>query len=391
MKFLLLWFFDRPWVSAALLVVLTLVLGVEARRLQLDPSAEGLMLEKDPARAFYEQVKTRFGSDNLTVVLVKADDVFQPAVLDAVKRLSEGLAGIGGVTRVESLTTVKNIKGEGDALNTEPFFTGAVPQDPETLARIRRDALGNRVFVGNIVSADARATAITVYVDPPSRDQEFNRRFTDGVEALIRKASAPGLTIFQFGSILTQLENARYIEGDQNLMTPIAAVVQLTVLFVLFRTPQGMVIPVATTLISILWGLGLMALARLPLNLLTSIVPALLIAVGFAEDVHMVSEYHERLQRGMDKLAAIRSMLAEAALPLTITTATTVVGFGSLIFTDVTMLRQFGKAASLGLIANFFVTMLLAPLMLRLWPVPRRFRPSALVEGVRDTRLDRFL
>ena len=100
MKFLLLWFFDRPWVSAALLVGLTLVLGAEARRLQLDPSAEGLMLEKDPARAFYEQVKIRFGSDNLTVVLVKADDVFQPAVLDAVKRLSEGLAGIGGVTRV---------------------------------------------------------------------------------------------------------------------------------------------------------------------------------------------------------------------------------------------------------------------------------------------------
>src|SRR5262245_18018533 len=129
MKPLALWFFERPWVSAVLLVGLTLVLGAEAGRVRLDPSAEGLMLEKDPARAFYEAVKTRFGSDNLTVVLVKADDVFQPAVLDAVQRLSEGLAGVAGVTRVESLTTVKNIKGDGNTLDTEPLFTGPVPRD----------------------------------------------------------------------------------------------------------------------------------------------------------------------------------------------------------------------------------------------------------------------
>ena len=141
-----------------------------------------------------------------------------------------------------------------------------------------------------------------------------------------------------------------------------------------------MVIPILTALLSIVWALGLMAMVRLPLNLLTSIVPSLLLAIGFTEDVHMISGYHERLEQKVPKLAAIRGMLEETALPLAITTATTVVGFGSLILTDVTMLIQFGQASSMAILANSVVTMLLLPLLLRLWPVPRRFRRSALAD-----------
>ena len=379
MKFLLVWFFDRPWLAALLLVAFTLFFGWEARRLEVDPSAEGLMLEKDPARAVYEESKRRFGSDNLTVVLVKADDVFQPAVLAAVKRLTDGLERLEGVSRVESLTTVRNIKGEGDRLDTEPLV-GRLPgpDDRDAIARIRRDALGNRVFVGNIVAADARATAITIYTEGRPADLGFNQRFTDGVEALVRGESARGLTVYQIGGILTKLTSAQDIKDDQARLVPFCILVQLVVLLVVFRTPQGMVIPVITTVIGIVWGLGMMAMARLPMNLLTSIVPMLIIAIGFAEDVHMISEYHHRLEGGAPKLAAIRGMLEEAALPLFITTATTFVGFGTLVLTDVIMLIQFGQASALALLANFVVSMLLVPLALRLWPVPRKFRRSRL-------------
>ncbi|MGH7390320.1 MAG: efflux RND transporter permease subunit [Candidatus Rokuibacteriota bacterium] len=391
MKLLLLWFFDRPRLAAALLVALTAFFAWQLPRLEIDPSAEGLMLERDPAREFYEQVERRFGSDNLTVVLVKADDVFTPAVLGIVKRLTDGLERVEGATRVESLTSVRNIKGDGDTLDMEPLVGRAVPDDPGEIARIRADALGNRVFVGNLVAADARATAITIYTDGRPEDREFNRRFTDQVEALIRGEAAPGVTVYQIGSVITRLANARSIEEDQKRVVPICTLVQMLVLWLAFRTPQGMVIPVSTTLLSILWTLGLMALLRLPMNLLTSIVPALLIAISFAEDVHMISEYHLRLERGQAKLDAIRSMLAEAALPLTITTGTTAVGFATLTLTDVTMLIQFGQAATLGLLANFVVTMLMAPLLMRLWPVPRRLRRAALDRDATDGWIPRLM
>ena len=68
MKRLASWLVDHPLVSGGLLVLVTVALGLQIPRLRIDESAEGLMVEHDPARKLYEQTKERFGSDNLTIV-----------------------------------------------------------------------------------------------------------------------------------------------------------------------------------------------------------------------------------------------------------------------------------------------------------------------------------
>ena len=375
----LLWIVDHPVTSCAAVLVVTLLLGSQITRLRIDESAEGLMVRHDPARAVYERAKARFGSDNLTVVLVKADDVFAPDVLAVVKRLSDGLAGLPGASRVESLTTVKNIKGQGDALDTEPLV-GTVPGTTAEADRIRADALGSRVLVGNLVAGDARATGITVYADPGPDDPGFNHRFVGQVEALIARESRPGLTIFQVGAPSTKATYTDFIKDDQKTVVPLSIMVLLVTLLLSFRMLQGVVVPVTTAIVSIVWSLGLMAILGLPITILTGILPSLLLVIGFTEDVHMISAYHAGLAHGEDKLTALRSMLKESALPIAITTGTTVVGFGSLVTTDITMLIQFGWAASLGLAANFVVTMALLPPLLRFWRVPRRFRHAVFAE-----------
>jgi uncharacterized protein len=385
----LLWILDHPAASGAAVLVVTLLLGWQIPRLRIDESAEGLMVQHDPDRAFYEKTRARFGNDNLTVVLVKADDVFAPEVLGVVKRLSDGLAALPAVTRVESLTTVKNIKGEGDALNTDPLIE-TVPRTPAEAARIRADALSNRVLAGNIVARDARATGITVYADP-GKDTGFNQRFTGQVEALIARESRPGLTIYQVGAPYTKATYASYIKQDQKTVVPLSITVLLLTLLLSFRMLQGVVVPIVTAVVSIVWSLGLMAVFDLPLTILTGILPSLLLAIGFTEDVHMLSEYHHRLELGDDKLAALRTMLRESALPILITTGTTVVGFGSLVTTDITMLVQFGWASSLGLTANFVVTMALLPPLLRVWRVPRRLRHTALTDQAGHGAIPRFM
>ena len=371
---------DHPVAAVVLTLLLTLALGAQLPRLRIDESAEGLMVERDPARAFYEQARQRFGSDNLTVVLVKADDVFTPAALTAVRRLSDGLERVAGVSRVESLTTTRNIKGEGDALTTDPLVGAVIPTAPAELARLRADALGSRVLVGNLVAADGRATALVVYADSRPGETAFNRRFTTDVDALVARETRPGLTIYQVGAPMTKATYAQYLKADQRTIIPLSTVVLIVTLFLAVRTLQGVVIPVVTAVVSIVWSLGLMAVTGIPLTILTAIIPSLMLAIGFTEDVHMISEYHHRLEHGDDKLTALRTMLGESAMPILVTTATTVLGFGSLITTDITMLIQFGYASAMALTANYVVTMLLLPPMLRWWAVPRRLRRAALVD-----------
>ena len=220
----LLWILDHPVTSCAAVLVVTLLLGWQIPRLRIDESAEGLMVQHDPGRAVHEKV--RFGNDNLTVVLVKADDVFAPDVLAVVKRLSDGLAALPAVTRVESLTTVKNIKSEGDALDTDPLVE-TLPRTAAEVERIRADALGNRVLVGNLVARDARATGITTYADPRPDDAGFNHRFVGQVEALIARERRPGLTIYQVGAPYTKATYADYVKADQKTVIPLSIAVLL--------------------------------------------------------------------------------------------------------------------------------------------------------------------
>jgi hydrophobe/amphiphile efflux-3 (HAE3) family protein len=381
------WLVDHPVVSGVLLALVTAGLGLQLPRLQIDESAEGLMVENDPAREYYERAKARFGSDNLTVVLVKADDVFSAAVLEAVQRLSDGLEGLEGVTRVDSLTTVKNIKARGDLLDTEPLVGRPVPASPAALARIRSDALESRVLVGNLVAPDARATVLTVYTTAPPGDHAFNQRLVERIDALIRDVPIPGGTAFQVGAPFTKATYVQYLERHLRLTPPLGLLVLVGVLFLCFRTLQGVVIPVLTAVISIVWALGLMAIFGLPMTVLTGILPSLLLAIGFTEDVHMLAAYHERLRLGDDKVTAIRTMLEETGLAVLVTAATTVIGFASLILTDVTMVVQFGYASALGLNGNLVVTLLAMPVALRLWRVPRRLRASALAEGSDEGRI----
>jgi uncharacterized protein len=381
MKRPLLWVVDHPFLAGGLLALLTLALALQIPRLEFDTSAEGLMVAHDPARQYYEQVKSRFGSDTLTVVLVKAENVFTAPVLQVIRRISDRLDRLEGVARVESLTTVVNVKGEGASLNVEPLVGSTIPAATTELARIRRDALGNRVFTGNIVSRDGAAAAVIVYTDAKPTDTHFNERFSNSVEAMLAQESVPGLTLYQIGMPLTKVVFGEYTRRDLVGLIPISLAVLLLILFLAFRSLQGVVIPAVTGLLSIVWTLGLMAILGIPVNVITAIIPSLLITIGFAEDVHMLTEYHHFLEQGRDKLAAIRAMAEQAGLPVLVTTFTTVLGFGSLIFTDITMMIQFGYAASLGLIANFVVTVVALPILLRALPIPRRLRRSAFAEA----------
>ena len=168
---------------------------------------------------------------------------------------------------------------------------------------------------------------------------------------------------------------------DQLTLIPFSVITLFIVLMLGFRTPQGVIAPLFTGVSSALWGVGLMALFHIPLNVVTVAVPSLVLVVGFAEAVHIISAYHAQLRAGLSKIDALTEAVEEAALPVLVTTATTILGFATLIFSDITILIQFGYAATLALTANFIATLLGIPLLLRLWPQPKRLTASVLDES----------
>ena len=356
---------DHPLAATAAALVVTAVLAAFIPSVAIDTSADGFMVERDPARVLYDRFRQQFGTDSITLVVIKADDVFNRDVLAIVQRLSDQLQQLDGVMRVESLATARRVRVRDDDIETRLLLPAELPSAAAELADIRQYALGHRVLSGNMVAPDGRATALIVYTDPARGDTDFNRRFVERVDALLAEEERPGLTLYEVGRPLLKRTYSQYIIRDIVRLTPISAAVLMVVLLVLFRALEAVVVPMVTVGVSIVWAVGMLGLFGIPLNVVTAVIPTVLVTIGFAEDIHIIADYRARLKSRadgqIDKKVALKSAILQTAAPLLITTFTTIIGFASLSFSDVGMLQQFGYGTALALAGNYVATMLLLP------------------------------
>ena len=128
---------DRPVLAIFFTVLITIVFGLQLDRLSIDSSSDSLMVAGDPEKIFYDNVKQKFGDDVMFSVVLSADDIFKPDILQAIIRITHFLQDMDGVTRVDSLATVKKIKGEDGFLDTDDLM-GYLPEDGEELNRQKK-------------------------------------------------------------------------------------------------------------------------------------------------------------------------------------------------------------------------------------------------------------
>lgn len=368
------WIVRHPVISVIFLAVVLVILCIRIMTIEIDSSAEGLMAEGDPERLYYEKVKEKFGSDTLTVVVIEAKNgsgVFTKDTLTMIETLTDKIKEIDGVTNVQSLTTVNKIKGEGDFLNTDKLIE-EIPSEPENLHQIKEGALRNDVFINNIISKDGRIAGINIFTEKKADDKKFNERFSKDIDNLIDKHKGEHRA-YQIGNPIAKVTFSSYIVKDQQTLMPIAVVFLLFLIFISLRSSTAAILPIITGGLSILATFGFMTLIGYPINVITAIVPALLIAIGCTEDIHMITEYFEGLRGGMNKKDAIMHVAVKCALPITLTSVTTVFGFSSLAFNKITILKQFGIVATFGLFINFLITIIVIPSFLGFMKVPRIF------------------
>jgi uncharacterized protein len=354
--------------------------------LELDPALDRLIAEEGPDYELYEEVRRRFGNDDNLIVALLADDIFTEDMLRRVARMTERFQDVDGVRRVTSLSTAPNIRGADGELQLEPF----VPEPGEPLgdlAELRRQVIENPIYAGNLVSVDGRATAFVIEVrDMPER--EFNRSGIDREIMAIAEEEKGPAEVFLTGPPRIKAETSRTLVSDTQFVVPVAFLITLVVALFSFRNLRGVLVPASTIAISLIWTLGAMTWAGRPLTLVTTILPPLLLSIGFAYAVHVLSAFNDAVRH--DKHEAmpdgpVAAALAEVGLPLFLTGLTTAVGFVSLTVSPIGAITEFGVFATLGVVAAIFITMTYTPAVLQLLPIPKN-----VAAGTEPGKLDRM-
>jgi hydrophobe/amphiphile efflux-3 (HAE3) family protein len=378
----------RPWLVLCAILSLTILaaaplVDLEHRRLRLevDMSTNRLLPENQPGRTFYDYVRKAFGSDETMVVALSADDVFTHDVLSRIASLSERLTRVEGVHHVVAITNVANVRGTEDGIDVRPFVKD-IPTDPEALAALKREALENPIYAGNLISKDAKTAAIIIeFLD--FRDSDFiDKGIDDEIDRIAREEAGP-VEVYVTGGPHLKVAQVRYQLGDLRTSLPMMIAALAVVLGLSFRTLRGVVLPLVAVTVALIWTLGFEAWLGNELTITTLLVPPMLMILGVAYSVHVISEYYDimREDRSLSSADVVNHSLNGVFLAAVLTGGTTAAGFLSEVLTPIEAIQDFGYMAVVGVTFTFLVSLTLTPALLSVLGRPRRLARSEAVEA----------
>jgi predicted RND superfamily exporter protein len=353
-------------------------------RLHIDPSIERLLAQDDPAYLFYKSARRMFGSDEAILLVVEGDDVFSKPVMNIIDRVTRRLEKVDGVVHVTSLSNALTVIGTGDGIDIESW-SDARPETAAQQADFRAHILADPMYAGSLVSKQGTTTAILVALAATP-----GYAFLDRIDRDIRKVlaeEAPDTRIWLTGAPEVNLATTHILLNDLFHIPAIAIVVLALVLAVCFRRLKGILVPLATVLVAGLWTMATIVALGYSLNIVTVLVPSLLLIISLSYAIHVVSEFLAMEKAGPHTDERASGALRSLFLPVFFTGLTTAIGFLSLTLSPLAAISEFGVLSVIGILYAMLATLTFTPALLTQF---RTARETVRDPAGRETGFDRF-
>ena len=355
------WTVRSRWVALLLLLLGSLGAG----GILIVRSEEGLPVDFTPQALFIdhgEQVdqlraaEATFGRSDNDLLLLLSGPIGTKEGLALIRSLSDTMAADARVERVDSLTNATLIEGENGDLRA------ISPADELPPAEAVARAAADPVLGGLLIGRQGDAAAIRVRLD---RGLARVADLGPAVRALEATARAqplpPGFELLITGVPFVRTEVVDLMIREQTHFFPIVAALFLLSIWALFRRLEVGLAPLISVGIAVLWSLAAILSTGAVFNILSVLVPTLVLIVGIADGVHLVARYREELLLDGAPEAAMGRTMRHMTVACFLTTFTTGAGFASLAVAETRVIRDFGVHCAVAMAVTWVVMMLAIP------------------------------
>ena len=353
----------RGWI-AALVVGLTVLATVGVARLELDDVPRAIF--KTDNRDYAELLKflDDFESDdNDCLLVIDGGDLFTPQGSTAIRSLVEGAKRIDGVASVRSLVDVVSF-GAGGAQSLLP----AADASPERFAQAREQALAHPLIGGQVLATDARTALVIVRLNENLAAIHDIEPVVDQLHNLTQQVSKDsGLRVDLTGVPGIRVQIFNQVPRETGKFIIVGAVLALLMAYFLFRQAWSAFIVATAPILGAFWTMGALGLVGEKLNVINTMLPTLVMVVGFADSMHLMMDIRLGLADGMSPKDASQAAVRHLTIALLLTSGTTAIGFGSLALAEVDIIRRFGLACAGGSILSMIAVLSLIPLLTSTW------------------------
>jgi predicted RND superfamily exporter protein len=375
------------WLIILSVLGVTVFLGYQLKFLEVDSDIVHSLPPDDPEVKLFNEVGEDFGGNQIGMVILSADNVLVPEVLDDIAMVTDTLTEMDGIISVTSLTNMMKIKVEGDNFEVGQMINDKNrPADRAGAEALLKEITTDDMVRGTIISEDGTATAIIFTFADQSNADSLSEVVLDKIGGLPLHEEP-----YFGGSSFIATYVSRVVNHDLITLIPIAFFLIAFILYFSFHSLRGVILPILTAGLAIIWAMGIFSFFGFKLSMVSNNVPIIILAVGSAYAIHVLNRVNQCKEKDVKKI--IRTALAFMFVPVALTALTTMTGFLSFIFGSyLSMIRDFGLLAALGTFFAGVFALTLVPSLLAVAPHSKKKEGGRILSGhKRSYLIDYFL
>jgi len=354
------WIFRHPIVTVLILAVIVVGVGHRAAFVVQNNSPETLFGADEGAKATYKKMVDTFGGDEVVLVQLRGARPDRAKDLHAVARLERRLAAAPGVKRVLSPAQIYTVGPDGRS--TGPLVEPTAAQVRAVTRELKAIGLYRRIGVYQPDAPALGALAVVVMKGPKARS-----RLAASLDGIRSDFKNQGYRPLIAGLAPANAAVDRELQRSLTLFMPLVAVVAVLIGWILFRSVRVLLAMFLPVLGVVILGVAGLEITGNSLNLVTAVMPPLVLAVSFAGAIHLVSHYASCCaQDGLQRRAAVDATIREKLAPTAFAYLTTAVGFGSLAISHMPSVRVLGLAAAGSLVVALVLVTVGTPCLILL-------------------------
>ncbi|MCB0414619.1 MAG: outer membrane lipoprotein-sorting protein [Bdellovibrionales bacterium] len=270
-----------------------------------------------------------------------------------------------GIVKVVSLASVNT------AVATEEVFSTGSLHDMYNFKRDKDWYKKDKLISPNFISEDGLSTAI--YIVPEELGVDEHNTLIQQIRSIVEDQFSNS-KVYIGGAPAIRAQMTLLLSKEIRLFVALALFMALVILMVVFKDLVTLLMSGIIIIVANMFSLGLMAYMNIPFTVLSSTLPILVTISVVAITTHTFVRLDEIIGDQVsfeEKMRCIKATYMELVKPHCLTALTTAVGFGSLMFSEVPLIRQYGTSVAIGVMLSCFCSLAMLPSLLILFRVPR--------------------
>lgn len=366
-------FFKFPVLIIIIISVITILFVIPIPTLQIDNDTTRFLPESNPDRQEYLKIENQYGGNMMMAVSIKFKDgyVYSNENLLFIQKLTEEFESMSTLDKVTSIINVDYIIGTESGIETTKLIE-KIPENEYEENSIKERLLSWDLYKGNLFSEDFKSTLIALKLKLGVKNKNAEESYKK-VKSILEKYKSDKYELYIAGLPAVLVIIADSMRKDLVKLIPFVVIILILTLFLSFRRLGGIVLPTITVLITTVWTLGIMAIFKINLTMIASAIPVLMIAVGSAYGIHIISHYFDEIDKEIllnKDISEIRNReiifdtIKRIGGAVFLAAITTMAGFGSLATGKIVPIKEFGIFTSIGVLIAFIISLTLIPSIL---------------------------